>query len=200
MNRNILPLVLIIVAIGIFFTFTVGQYDKVRAAMAENAQFSKTLEDSKELLKKRDQVINAYNSIAEVDRERLKKLLPDHIDNIRLIIDINGITSRRGVSIKNVRTGGGNSTKTTPATGGAASVSGSPAPSIQQQAPASLSKYDALTMNFNVTTTYENFINILHDLELSLRILDITKISFAPTDSNVYDFSVELKTYWLRQN
>lgn len=199
MNRNFLPIVLIIVAIGIFFTFTTGQYDKVRTQMAENQQFSRTLDDSKELLKKRDQVINAYNSIAEVDRDRLKKLLPDHIDNIRLIIDINGITSRRGVSIKNVRTGGGSSSKTTAASN-VANVSGSPAPTLQQQAPASLSKYDALTMSFGVTTTYENFINILNDLELSLRILDITKISFTPTDTNVYDFSVELKTYWLRQN
>lgn len=194
MNRNILPLVLIIVAVGIFFTFTVGQYDKVREVLAQNEQFSRTLEDSKELLKKRDQVINAYNSISESDRERLKKLLPDHIDNIRLIIDINGITSRRGVSIKNVRTGGAGATR------GAAPAQNSAAPSLQQQAPASLSKTDSMTLSFNVSTTYENFINILHDLEMSLRILDITKISFTPTDTNIYDFSVELKTYWLRQD
>jgi hypothetical protein len=68
--------------------------------------------------------------------------------------------------------------------------------------------YDSVTVSFTVTATYDTFLKILRDLEKSLRIIDVTRISFNLADptaagganrGGAYDFNVEVKTYWLRQ-
>jgi hypothetical protein len=184
MNRNVTALVLIVVAIGLFFSYTTGQYGRVKLAIAENAKYSKALDDSKELLAKRDQVINAYNAIPEADRERLKKIMPDHIDNIRLIIDMNGIAAIHGASIKNVKTSTVSTGKESDQDNGEESA---------------ITKYDSMTLSFSVATNYDNFIRILREIQRSLRILDVSKISFATNETGQYEYTVDIKTYWLRQ-
>ncbi len=42
------------------------------------------------------------------------------------------------------------------------------------------------------------FISLLQDLEANLRVMDVTHLSLTANDSGTYDWSVELKTYWLR--
>jgi hypothetical protein len=194
MNRFITGLILTILAAGVYFTFTAARYDKVKQLKVENEAYARAVEESNQLLREREAINTAYNKIKADDRERLNKLLPDHIDNIRLIIDINSIVAQRGVLVKNIKVGGNSLTASADPKAPAGMM-----PNQQPVAQAVSSKYDSLTLSFNVTTSYSNFITILRDLERSLRILDITGISFTPTETGIYDFNVELKTYWLRQ-
>ncbi|NDE67999.1 hypothetical protein EB052_00165, partial [bacterium] len=59
--------------------------------------------------------------------------------------------------------------------------------------------YNTMSLTFNVTGKYQDFLDFLRDLEKSLRILDTTKISLSANDTGTYDYGVELRTYWLRQ-
>jgi Tfp pilus assembly protein PilO len=60
------------------------------------------------------------------------------------------------------------------------------------------SKYGTVGISFSVTASYDNFQNFLTDLEKSLRLVEITDLSVNGNNTGLYDFSVGLKTYWLK--
>lgn len=195
MNKFILPGILIALALGIFFTYTTKQYSKVKELRAVNAAYEKAITDSVELIKKRDQVVSAYNSISEEDRLRLERILPDHVDSIRLINDIKSLLSRRAVTLKSVKTGSAN------AIVGKGTTKENPSASIVSDQPAE-NEGDVVkseTLNLQFTTSYDTFLEILRDLESSLRIMEISAIKFIPKDTGQYDFEVDVKTFWLRE-
>lgn len=188
MNRNITALILIVLAVGVYFTYTSGQIARLRAIQAENSQYSAAIANSVKLIQLRDSVLAQYNDISDTDKARLDKMVPDNVDNVRLIIDISGIASRHGLTAAGI---------TTSADSTASGASqGTAAPSPVAGAGAGLS---TVTVSFTVTTTYANFIAFLQDLERSLRILDVTSITLSGSDSGIYTYGVTLNTYWLKQ-
>jgi len=59
--------------------------------------------------------------------------------------------------------------------------------------------YGTLTLSFSTTASYTTFLAFLHDIEESLRLIDITSVQFNSSDlSQLYDYSVSIKTYWLK--
>ncbi|MES3030895.1 MAG: hypothetical protein V4697_00600 [Patescibacteria group bacterium] len=188
MNRNLTPIILIALSAGIYFTFTQGKIEEFKEVQVVNAGYQQALDNSEKLIKVRDAVLKSYNEIAPEDRERLNKLLPDNVDNVRLIIDVNGVAARHGLPLKNIKTN--------------ASPSNSSSNTVASKNTGKInvpSTYDTVSLSFNVTTNYETFITFLRDLEASLRIMDITKITLDTDESGNYDYGVELKTYWLKQ-
>lgn len=198
MNKIIFPSVLFIIALGIFLTYTKGQYAKVQALKSVNQVYQKAIDDSVELIRKRDQVVNAYNSISEADRTRLEQLLPERVDIIRLVIDIRSVIERRGGKFKDVNIG------TEQIKVGTADAAKKNTGAEQVLADGSVPVEDdkgvkptAITLKF--TATYEDFLNILKDIESSLRLVEVSSISFEPGDSAQYEYTVKLKTFWLKQ-
>jgi Tfp pilus assembly protein PilO len=54
-------------------------------------------------------------------------------------------------------------------------------------------------VSFKVDSDYETFVSFLQDVEKSLRIVDVTDLTFtAPDKSTNYDFGITIKTYWLK--
>src|ERR1700744_1679822 len=104
MNKNVLPILLIIVAIGIFYTFTDSRISQLKAVAASNADYLSAINNSEKLISERDAVLQQYNAISPSDQSRLNTMLPDNVDNVRLIIDVNGIAARHGFSIQNITT------------------------------------------------------------------------------------------------
>lgn len=188
MSKNILPIVLIVLAIGIYFTFTSGQIEAAKEVQEVNARYDSAIVNARKLVSVRDSVLKSYNSISDDDRIRLEKMLPDNIDNVRLIIDVNSIGTRHGVVLRNVHTSANDTAKASASTGGGTLSGGN-----------SAAQYNTVSISFSVSTTYENFISLLQDMERSLRIMDISSVSLNSSDNGVYDYGVEIKTYWLKQ-
>ncbi len=188
MNKNLTSILLIIIAIGIYFTFTRGKLAELDGIKEVNAQYKKAIDDFGILVQKRNAVIEQYNQLSADDRDRLEKMLPDNVDNVRLIIDVNGVAARHGLSIREVVTSADkneNSQQTDEQLGGIGVTNDEP-------------KYDIVTLSFKVKSNYQDFINFLKDLESSLRIIDISKISLTTGEGNVYDYEVDISTYWLK--
>jgi len=185
MSRLILSTSLIIIAAVLFFTFTNPRYEEVKILVAENKQFDEALLRSKELQFVRDELLNKYNMISTEDLEKIKKLLPDNVDNIRLILDLDGIASTYGLLIRNVSISDGSSNEGT--RGGAQSVQIS-------------NDLDQIQLQFNVTSSYENFKNFMRDLEQSLRIVDLKTLTVTTQDEtgDILNFGLTIKTYWLK--
>ncbi|MBP9701904.1 MAG: hypothetical protein KBD47_02905 [Candidatus Pacebacteria bacterium] len=198
MNKIIFPSVLFIIALGIFLTYTKGQYAKVQALKSVNAVYQKAIDDSVELIRKRDQVVNAYNSISEADRTRLEQILPDRVDIIRLVIDIRSVIERRGGKFKDVNIG----TEQIKVGTGEVAKKNTGAEEVLADGTVPVEddkgiKPTAVTLKF--TATYEDFLDILRDIESSLRLIEVSSISFEPGDSAQYEYTVKLKTFWLKQ-
>ena len=178
-------------------TFTRAKLVEVNEVRAVNDQYISAIANADQLVKVRDSVLKDYNALSENDRDRLDKMIPNTVDNIRLIIDLNSVALRRGFSLRNIRaTASGSNSKQAATPTVQVSNSGSqgvangsiPTPTL-----------DTVTVSFSVTAPYQQFIDLLKDLEANLRIMDITHLTVAAGQGGMYDFGVELKTYWLRQ-
>ncbi len=188
MNPLVTPIILLVLSAGLFFTFTDKQYEHVKELKQNALEYDKAIKNSNDLLKSRDRVLLEYKAFPLENMKRVERLIPDNVDNVRLIIDINGITSKYGVAVKNVRLDTiNNSEKKQVIT----SDDGKP--------------YHSATVSFSVNAKYETFLQILKDIESSLRILDVESVSFVSADNpaqgvpaDVYQFDVTLRTYWMK--
>lgn len=191
MNRNITAVILIVLAIGIYFTFTKAKLAEVKAVQVVNAEYLTAIENADKLIEIRDKVLQDYNNLTVEDRERMEKMIPNTVDNIRLIIDLNSVALRHGFSLRNIT-----------ASASDASGKSSPSSSARRAEDGSIPTpvLDTVSVSFNVTAPYQRFIDLLRDLEANLRIMDVTHLSVSAGEtSGSYDFSVGLNTYWLRQ-
>ncbi len=193
MNRSLYATVLIIIAIGLYFTITKGVLTEAKVVYDSNQEYVKAIQNAKDLIVVRDKVIADFNRLSENDKQRLDKVVPQSIDNIRLIIDLKNIASRHGFALKSPQATAGQSTATSPQNAIVGGVDGGvSAPAI------AIPVLETVTVSFGITAPYQQFISFLQDLEASLRILDITSLSVTSNDSGLYDWKIELKTYWLR--
>lgn len=176
---NIISIVLILASLGAFFGYIDPTYKEIKSLGEERQAYTRALNNSRQLQEERDKFLQKYNSIAFSDRDKLVKLLPDNIDNVRLIIDIDEMARKYNMPISGFSAN---------ASSDASTVIGA------NQAP-----YGTLTLSFSITASYSTFLAFMRDLERSLRILDITSLGFSSSDSSqVYDYNVTVKTYWLK--
>jgi Tfp pilus assembly protein PilO len=193
MNRNATASILIVLAIGIYFTVTKGFIADIKEVKVVNDQYTSAIANAEQLIKVREQVLKAYNSLTDADRDRLNKMVPGTVDNIRLVIDLTSIGKRHGLTLDNITASTPEKTATPKTTTNTPRVSKVPDGTIPTPT------LDSVTVSFSVTAPYLEFISFLQDIEANLRIMDISSLKVAASDKGLYDFDVELKTYWLRQ-
>lgn len=180
--KNIISIIIIIASIGIFFGYIKPQFTVIKERQDELKSYNDTLTQAEEMEKEIEVFSNKIASLNSEDMDKLEKLLPDTVSNVNLIIDINNIASNSGLTIRNIeleqpKTDGENKT----------------------EARSNSNLYDSIDLSFEVNASYASFQNFLRSLEKSLRLVDITAISFTPTDTTErYVFKVTLRTYWLK--
>jgi len=185
MNKNVIPIILIVVAIGIFYTFTDSRIAGIQATVAQNNDYLSAINNSAKLIQQRDTIHNTYNSISTTDLARLNTMLPNNVDNVRLIIDINGIAAHHGFSLQSITTSADSTSAKSLAESSGGSGSNSP--------------YGTVTISFSFTSSYANFIAFMQDIQSSLRILDISQLSVSTgTVPGTFTYSMQLQTYWLK--
>lgn len=198
MNRNITATILIVLAVGVYFTVTKNMLADVQAVKAVNDQYTTAIAQADQLVKVRDQVLANYKSLSDDDRARLDRMLPSTVDNVRLVIDLNSVAVKHGFTLKSIQAKANSSTS---GPNGAPQPVQSVANSAASAASGSIPNptLDSVDVSFSVTAPYLQFISFMQDLEADLRVIDITHLSVTGSDNGVYDFGVQMKTYWLRQ-
>ena len=184
----ITPLILIIISIGTFFMYidpnyrgrnlTSGQASIVEL-QEEDANYQEALNNDRAIREQRQKLQDKKGTFSLSDLEKLNKLLPDNIDNIKLIIEMNNIAKKHNLVLKGAKLD----------------------TSLTTDSPklgADNNKYGTIGISFSVTSSYEKFQSFLQDLEKSLRLVEITDLAVAGNNTDTFDFSVGLKTYWLK--
>lgn len=200
-----LPITNLIIAGALFFMFTDGMLVNaplneqvvdaqtnrpditkstggIRALLTRQAELNDALTTAKAVGARVNELSGVYNSFPAADLARLDELLPDHVDNIQLIIDVNGIAKKNGMAIKNVKV----------ATAETSDNLTRPVITVPD------ARLAAMLLSFSVTGTYEAYKRFIFDLSSSLRIIDISSVSFATDERGIYTYNVSLKTYWLK--
>ncbi len=193
MTRFIMPIIFIAIAVTGFLMFTKPIYEDITVLRADASSYDEALSNSKALENERDKLTSKYNAISKEDLDKLQKLLPDNIDNIRLILEIGKIASPYAMVLRDVKY---NATESQSSAGMVAQAGGAQTPTQKD--------YKILDMEFSVTGTYSNFINFTKDLESNLRIVDISSVVFSSdgdaksNPSGAYKYNFKIKTYWLK--
>jgi hypothetical protein len=198
--RYIFLLLLIGASIGIFVAVILPRYNVVKADRAEIATYNANLVTATQLQQSRDSLITQYNNIPKTDLDNIKTLLPDSVDNIRLIIQLDSLATKNALSsLRNVDY----NPDQVPTTGTPAKTT-----TARTDDPATAQRpYGEFVISFQTTGQYSNFLSFLSDLEQNLRLVDVTNIEFLPssatgttqTGASGLSYKVTLKTYWLKQ-
>ena len=190
-----MPTILIGLSIALFFTFTNPLYGDILLLREEMTAYNEALDNSKALEKERDKLTQKYNSIGGENLTKLQKLLPESIDNIRLVLEIEKLASPYGMVLKDVKYD-------------AAQKESTVSPGIIQGEiiNQNLRKdYGIWNLEFSTEGSYGNFINFVKSIENNLRIVDVVSVSFSSGSSSgsgalsdVYKYGFRVKTYWLK--
>ena len=192
MIRFLIAIIGVAIAGGIFFFYTKPAYDSTRSIASQISEYNLALDKAAELQKLRQALLSRYNALDPNDIARLQKLLPDHVDNVRLILDLDNLASAHGFTLQNVSVSGSR----------AAEDSDTPLGTIGSNSQ----QFDSLTFGFSTTGTYPAFLQFMESLERTLRIVDLVSLSLSPANAGVdtklpepvYSYSVTVKTYWLK--
>lgn len=176
--KFLIPIFLILLSGALFWVFINPHYMAVKELQEQVARFDEALTRSQELISTRDALLSKYNTFQSRDLERLAKILPDTVDNVRLTLDIDSIGEKYGMAIRNV------SVKDMPKSATAVGPSTDP--------------FGSIVLQFGTSGSYENFVRFLADLEQSLRIVDVTDIAFTASETDFNQYTVSLTTYWLQ--
>ena len=175
---------------AIFFLYTQPQYDKVRALQSQIEQYDQALQKANELQQLKQSLLSRFNAFNPADVDRLHKLLPDHVDNVRLVLDLDNLAALHGLALQNVVISNPAAERNT------AGVIASQGRNHQ--------KYDSLTLKFKTQGPYANFVTFLQDLETSLRIVDLVSLALSLQSPGVgqaepiYGYDLTIRTYWLK--
>ncbi len=189
--KTFFSLLLIATSLIVFVTVIRPRYQNLQVTRKAVAVSNANLETAAKLAESRESLIATYNTISKTDLDNVRTLLPDSVDNIRLIIQINSLATKNGLSLlRNVDY-----------------QTESPDGSQPTQAPEAANRpYGEFTISFQTTGQYSNFLAFVADLEKNLRLVDVTKVEFttneaptAQTPASSLSYKVSLKTYWLKK-
>lgn len=182
MNDRILPLFALIVAIGIFFGYVRPMWSDTIASINETiVSDDKALAAASDYTARQNVLASARDAIDPESLKRLTVFLPDSVDNVGLILDLNALAARSGLSISNIDVTNTSDTR-----------SASPAVSTKRTDPIS-----SIDLTLSAVGTYTSLQAFLTGVEKSARLLDVRDITVKGSDTGVYSFLMKLRIFWL---
>jgi Tfp pilus assembly protein PilO len=185
MNNRILPAFALILAIGIFFAYVSPAWSgSIAATKAAIAADDEALVSAQQYSTQQNQLASARDAIDPVNLAALSTFLPDSVDNVGLILDLNALAARSGFSVANIDV----------VTGG----TGAPRPRSGGALPSAVDPVGSVDLSLTAVGTFSSLQSFLSGVEKSARIIDIRDLIIKGSDTGVYDYQMTLSLYWLR--
>jgi len=192
----------IVISIVLFFVVVDPLYGDVKQLRSDVSTYNEALDNSTELQKNRDSLIEDYKGVKISDRERLAHFLPSSIGNIELILEIEKIANIHGMPIGDIKF----ETSSLEKKDGTEQTDNIV---VAEPDPEDYLPYGIFPMEFIIEGRYDTFVSFLEDLEHNLRLVDIKSITFdvpAPIvtsnntiiDTDIYSYTLKVETYWLK--
>lgn len=184
--RSFTPVLLVVISLGLFYLHISPRYTEVQELRTQVGQYNEALTRAKALEAERDNLLTSYNTFSPENLSRLEKLIPDSVNTVKLITDIDSIAARYSIAVRSVTTA-------EQPIDNAQSVATSEA----QQTP-----FKTTVITFRFSSSYQNLVLFLKDIEKSLQLVDVESVNFdVPPDAaskGVYGYQVSIQTYSLK--
>ncbi len=177
MTRNLLPTLVILVAIGLFFFVLDGQFVRLMGLINDRSTVSETQEEF-ELLQTVRADLAERAEAAEEDYQEMEKFMPSERNDARTMMTVQAAAEAGGVSFESIAVEGGSDDR----------ASG--------QLDLSEEGVETKTIRLVFNTRLSNFLNFAQELEGSLRQYDMTSISINPQEAGIHEFTVGIQAYW----
>lgn len=184
MSNRIIPFFALVLAVFVFFVYINPTWSgSIAAAKAAIANDDQVLATASTYTAKQNELASARNAIDSADLARLTIFLPDSVDNVGLILDLNALAARSGLSLSNIDV----AADTTASSGSAASG-----------VPTATNPVSSVDLSLSAIGTYAALQNFLQGVEKSARLLDVQDIVIKGSDTGVYTYQIKLRLYWLQ--
>ena len=145
----------------------------VKTLIATEAKYKDTLSKADDLFKQGNELSSQYKAVKDTDKQKMLLMVPEKIEKIRLLSEMDKIANLTGMSLANVF--------------------------VLEEVSTDKLK-GAYAISFSVKTTYSNFKKFMRNYENSLRLFTLESVKFAVPAKidDPIDFKVTLKTYYLK--
>ncbi len=191
-----LQILLILIAIVIIVSAIKPKFAEIQFNQNEIAQYLNALEKAGLYNQRLQELLSRASSISSVNKEHLDQFLPNKLDETMVSRDIKNIIDKNGLLLLEIEIK--RSDALTVAEAGNISDDGF----IQNEALEGEARRDLNATRFvvEVIGNYGQMKSMLADLERNSYPLRLVAFSFeAPSDSELYQYSLELETYSISQ-
>ena len=101
--KLILPILFIGIAVLAFIFGVNPWYNDVSSLRVEISDYNTALNNSAELQKAEDSLITKYNGIKQSDKDRLNSLIPNSVNNIQFILEVERLANLHNMPIKDLK-------------------------------------------------------------------------------------------------
>ncbi len=184
---KVLPVVFLLIAGALFIGYI---HPTVTGSIATTSKKVKEYDAALIAAKRYEQKIaelgDERQKLSTDSIKRLEEFLPDSVDNVQLILDLDGLAARSGIKIDNFNT-----------TDLAPSVSGVDANgqsvSLDEGKP-----YESLDITISASGSYSQMRAFLDGVESSLRLIDLVSLQLTDSPTGIYKYQMTFRLYWLR--
>jgi hypothetical protein len=188
-NRYIFPLLLIILSGCVYVLYIENTYLEIAQGIKRRVELQNYLSLADNAQKKLDTLEARVAQFPEGSTERLEKMVPDSIEDMRFIVDVEAVVKGFGLVLKD--------------------------PRVEHEQSDDLKRvrqHQFHKLTFQVTTTYPVLRQLLRALEESLALRDLVRISFTGREGSdteepgnfidpeflPVDYTVTITSYTLR--
>lgn len=183
-----LPLLAIFISAGIFFAYINPTWTgAIAATKAQIAQDNQSLAMADQYTAQLAALTASKNAMDPASLSRLEAFLPDSVNNVAIILDLNALAARSGLSLKSINVNTAQSGTTNQSSGAGPDASG-----------AAFSPTGSVDLVLTAGGTYNAIVTFLQGVELSERLLDVQNVKITGSDTGIYSVTMTIRLYWLR--
>ncbi len=187
MIRTITPIFSIIIAFVVFFFFTKPMLAEMKITQGKTAEFADAASKAEQLNTELSSMLNKKRAFEMKDIERLEVLVPQKIDEVRVLTDLNEMARVRNMLFGNVNVVNGDEE--------VVSSDVTEASVVTQNIT-----YDAIRstdITFSLIGTYDQFKSFLADVEQSLVMLEIMEMKFVVGEGDLQQYELTVRLFSL---
>ncbi len=178
------PIISILLAIGIFIYFSNPMFADIKEIQTETNEYKEAVEKATEFNNVLQGLLVEANSLSSLELERLEMLVPDKIDEVRLLVDLKAMAENQDMLFGNIEV-------SEPVSNIYIDSSESSRISVSSD------DFSSLEISFELIGTYEQLKAMLADVERSLVFMEILKFNFTispDSDLQQYSFTVRMRS------
>lgn len=183
--RAITQLVLIVVSVVIITTYIRPTFESMQVTQDETTEYRTALENAAKFNEELGRLAQTANSFSVSERRALDRFLPEKVDEVRVMRDLETIVENNNMVLGSLSFEGDGMSNITEVSNEETSQNKSPI------------NVGVARFELSVSGTYEQLKHLLQDIERNVYLLEVVTVDFIPAEGDLYTYSIRLETYSL---